>query len=88
LKDPERLGLDYDATPSFDEVLAVRRERMDAVKATIDHVTAEELAPICVPEGPGHPARARCWSACTSFSTRSGSTARTRIATSPFSSLG
>ncbi|HZU11606.1 MAG TPA: DinB family protein [Chloroflexota bacterium] len=49
LTDPARLGLTYDATPSLDEVLAVRRERMDAVKETIAALTREELARVCVP---------------------------------------
>src|SRR5207302_9325320 len=32
LTDPTTLGLDYNANPSLDDVLAVRRERMNAVK--------------------------------------------------------
>ena len=41
LTDPAGLGLDCDATPSLDEVLAVRRERMDAVKETIAGLTRD-----------------------------------------------
>lgn len=56
LTDPARLGLDYSATPTLDEVLAVRRERMDAVKETIAALTSEELQRVCVPpETPGYP---------------------------------
>jgi DinB superfamily len=56
LTDPAGLGLDCDATPSLDEVLAVRRERMDAVKETIAGLTRDELERICVPPNtPGHP---------------------------------
>ena len=56
LTDPAGLGLDYSATPSLDEVLTVRRERMDAVKETIAALTREELERVCVPpEPPTHP---------------------------------
>jgi hypothetical protein len=60
LTDPASLGLEYDANPSLDEVLAVRRERMDAVKETIAALTSEDLERLCVPpETPGHPDEAR-----------------------------
>src|SRR5579859_7426140 len=49
LTDPAGLGLEYDAHPSLDEVLAVRRDRMDAVKETIAALTSEELERVCVP---------------------------------------
>lgn len=56
LTDPASLGLEYDATPSLDEVLAVRRERMAAVKETIAALTPEELERVCVPpDAQGHP---------------------------------
>ncbi|HET6815640.1 MAG TPA: DinB family protein [Mycobacteriales bacterium] len=56
LTDPRALGLDPDASPSIDEVLEVRRERMDEVRATITALTAEELARECTPPPtPGHP---------------------------------
>jgi len=56
LTDPVSLGIDPDANPSLDEVLAVRRDRMDAVKETIAALTREELERICVPpDAPGHP---------------------------------
>jgi hypothetical protein len=60
LTDPGGLGLDYDASPSLDEVLTVRRERMDAVKETIAALTREDPERLCVPpETPGHPDEAR-----------------------------
>jgi hypothetical protein len=56
LTDPAALGIDPHANPSLDEVLAVRRGRMDAVKETIAATTSEDLDRICVPpDGPGHP---------------------------------
>jgi hypothetical protein len=56
LTDPATFGLDPTATPSFDEVLVVRRERMNEVKQTIAGVTAEDLERVCVPpSSPGHP---------------------------------
>jgi uncharacterized protein YjbI with pentapeptide repeats len=59
LTDPAALGLDNDANPSLDDVLSVRRKRMDAVKETIAALTSEELRRVCVPpESPGHPSEA------------------------------
>jgi DinB superfamily/Pentapeptide repeats (8 copies) len=56
LADPARWGLDPRANPSFDEVISVRRERMDEVGAEIANLTESELARICTPpETPGHP---------------------------------
>jgi hypothetical protein len=58
LEDPVAWGLDPDATPSLDEVLAVRRERMDEVEQAINATTTDELARVCEPpQGPGHPTR-------------------------------
>jgi hypothetical protein len=59
LTNPASLGIDYDANPSLDEVLGVRRERMDAVKETIAALTQEELDRVCVPPTTaGHPTEA------------------------------
>ncbi len=56
LSDPGSWGLDRTANPSVDEVLEVRRGRMDEVKQTIAAVTPEELERVCVPPAtPGHP---------------------------------
>jgi hypothetical protein len=56
LIDPTSWGIDPAANPSLNEVLGVRRERMDQVKQTIAAVTPEELERVCVPpSAPGHP---------------------------------
>ena len=56
LADPASLGIDYDADPTLDEVLVVRRERMDAVEETIAALEAADLERVCVPpDTPGHP---------------------------------
>lgn len=56
LSDPAAIGLDYSAQPSLDEVLIVRRGRMDAVKQVIAGVTADELQRTCIPpDGEHHP---------------------------------
>lgn len=56
LRDPTTWGLDPAANPCLDEILNVRRERMDEVKQTITAVTEEELTRVCVPpSAPGHP---------------------------------
>ena len=56
LTSPRRWGLDPDADPSLDQVLDLRRERMDEVREVIIGATAKELERTCVPpDGPGHP---------------------------------
>jgi uncharacterized protein YjbI with pentapeptide repeats len=56
LSDPSSWGLDYEATPTVDEVLAVRRERMSEVKETIADLSEAELERICTPpDAPGYP---------------------------------
>jgi hypothetical protein len=56
LTSPRRWGIDPDADPSLDQVLAVRRERMDEVGDAIVGVTAQELDRSCLPpRTPGHP---------------------------------
>jgi hypothetical protein len=64
LRDPEGLGLVYAEDPTLDEVLVVRRERMDEVASTVASLTAEELERICVPPSepathPGEPCSVR-----------------------------
>lgn len=60
LKDPASLGIDPNATPALGDVLAVRRQRMDAVQETLAALTTEELERVCVPpDAPGHPTEAR-----------------------------
>jgi hypothetical protein len=59
LTSPRSWGLDPDADPSLDEVLDLRRERMDEVREVIAGATAEELERNCVPpDSPGHPRKA------------------------------
>lgn len=56
LSDPASWGLDPTANRSVDEVLSVRRGRMDEVREMIATVTPEELERVCVPPAtPGHP---------------------------------
>jgi hypothetical protein len=56
LASPRRWGIDPDAGPSLDQVLVVRRERMDEVGEVIAGMTAEKLERNCIPpESPGHP---------------------------------
>ena len=56
LTSPRRWGLDPDADPSLDQVLALRWERMDEVREVIASTNAEELGRSCVPpDSPGHP---------------------------------
>jgi DinB superfamily len=56
LTSPRRWGIDPDADPSLDQVLDVRRERMDEVRRVIAGATPEELERTCVPpDSPGHP---------------------------------
>ena len=58
LSDPGAWGLEAGANPSLDEVLDVRRTRMDEVEHTIAALTPEELERVCVPpDAPGHPDR-------------------------------
>ena len=56
LTSPRRWGLDPDADPSLDQVLDLRRERMDEVGDVIAGATAQELERNCIPpSSPGHP---------------------------------
>jgi hypothetical protein len=56
LTSPRRWGIDPDADPSLDEVLVLRRERMDEVRDAITGAKAEDLERNCVPpNAPGHP---------------------------------
>jgi len=65
LADPAGWGIDPAANPSLDDVLALRRERMDEVRQTIAAVTPDELARVCTPpEAPGHPTRPHTVLAC------------------------
>jgi hypothetical protein len=57
--DAAAIGLDGTANPGLDEILEVRSQRMDDVKATIQGLDAQELERICEPPAtPGHPTEA------------------------------
>jgi hypothetical protein len=57
--DGAAIGLDDAANPGLDEILEVRADRMDAVKATIQGLDPQELERICEPPAtPGHPTNA------------------------------
>lgn len=57
VSDPAALGIDPSARPTLAKLLEVRRERMEEVRTTIEAVTSDELARICVaPDEIGHPA--------------------------------
>ncbi len=50
------VGLDLSATPTLDEVVPVRRQRQQAVRATLHDLTDGELADVrTAPDDPGHP---------------------------------
>jgi len=56
LTSPRRWGLDPDADPSVDQMLALRRERMDEVRDAVVRATPKELERNCIPpDSPGHP---------------------------------
>jgi hypothetical protein len=56
LTDPAALGLDAQASPTLQELVVVRRGRMDRVKAFISSVDEPGLRRVCVPPAtPGHP---------------------------------
>jgi hypothetical protein len=56
LTSPRRWGIDPDAHPSLDQVLDLRRQRMDEVREVIAGTGAKGLERTCVPpESPGHP---------------------------------
>jgi hypothetical protein len=80
LTSPRRWGIDPDADPSLDQVLVVRRERMDEVSEVIAGVTAKDLERNCTPpESPGHPRKDHTVLQCLHvILKRSGSTIGTR----------
>lgn len=65
LADPASWGIDPEASPSLQDVLELRRERMDEVGQTISALTAEELDRVCAPpDSPGHPTSDHTVRAC------------------------
>jgi DinB superfamily len=56
LTNPRRWGINPEADPTLDQVLDLRRERMDEVASVIASAHEEELERTCVaPAAPGHP---------------------------------
>jgi uncharacterized protein YjbI with pentapeptide repeats len=56
LADPASWGIDAEASPSLQDVLDLRRERMEEVGQTIGAITAADLERVCSPpDSPGHP---------------------------------
>lgn len=56
LANPRRWGIDPAASPTLDQVLDVRRDRMAEVRDAIGAATVAELARRCEPpKTPGHP---------------------------------
>jgi hypothetical protein len=54
--DAAAIGIDADAQPTFDEVLAVRANRMAVVRGIVDALTDAELERVCDrPPAPGYP---------------------------------
>ncbi len=47
ITDPASMGIDVTADPSFDEVVALREDRMDVVRALVRDVTNEDLHRKC-----------------------------------------
>jgi len=63
--DAAAIGIDLDAHPSFDEVMAVRADRMARVRRIVDGLTDEELARQCTRSpAPGYPDEPRSVGAC------------------------
>jgi hypothetical protein len=55
-EDAAAIGIDADAQPSFEEVLAVRADRMAVVRGIVDGLTDEGLERVCTrPPAPGYP---------------------------------
>ncbi|MEU0092217.1 DinB family protein [Kribbella sp. NPDC006257] len=54
--DAAALGIDSDATPSYDEVLAVRADRMAVIRRILDDLTDADLGRLCQrTPAPGYP---------------------------------
>ncbi len=63
--DAAALGIDVDATPSYDEVLAVRADRMTVIRRILDDLTNADLGRPCQrTPAPGYPEEARPVAEC------------------------
>jgi hypothetical protein len=59
-EDAAKLGVDLEATPSLDEVLAVRADRQAVVRSILHSLTDEELERVCTrTPAPGYPEEPR-----------------------------
>jgi hypothetical protein len=59
------IGIDLDARPTFDEVMAVRDDRMAVVRRIVDGLTDDELDRVCArPPAPGYPDEPRTVGRC------------------------
>jgi len=59
-EDAVKLGIELEAQPSLDEVLAVRAERQAVVRGIVEGLTDEELARVCTrTPAPGYPEEPR-----------------------------
>ena len=65
LADSAALGIDHDASPQYDEVLAARADRMAVIRRVVDNLTDAELGRICArTPAPGYPEEDRPVSEC------------------------
>jgi hypothetical protein len=63
--DAAKLGIDLDASPSYDEVLAARADRMAVIRRIVDGLTGAELNRSCArTPAPGYPEEDRPVSEC------------------------
>ncbi len=63
--DAVAIGIDLDAQPSFDEVMAVRADRVAVVRRTLDGLTDDELERLCTRSpAPGYPEEPRTVGKC------------------------
>ena len=63
--DAAAIGIDLDARPSFDEVMAVRAARMAVVRGIVDGLTDHGLERLCARSpGPGYPEQPRTVRQC------------------------
>jgi uncharacterized damage-inducible protein DinB len=59
------MGIDLAARPSFDEVMAVRSDRMAVIRQIVDALTDEELQRVCaLSPGPAYPEEQRTVGRC------------------------
>jgi DinB superfamily len=59
-EDAAKLGVELEAKPSLDEVLAVRADRQAVVRGIVEGLTDEELARVCTrTPAPGYPEEPR-----------------------------